>query len=162
VPRRIINFVSKMLNNRVTMLKFNGYTSEPMVIDNGIGQGDPLSMGLYQYYNVDLLDVPRNKGELALAYVDDAIMVATADTFAEVHNMLADMMTRARGVNNWSILHNSPLEYFKLALIDFTHSSSMKKRLPLHVIILAPQIFFFNHHPFLLHLHQYLSHLPPY
>ena len=47
VPRRITNSVSKMLTNRVTMLKFNGYMSEPMVIDNSIGQGDLLSMGLY-------------------------------------------------------------------------------------------------------------------
>jgi hypothetical protein len=59
-------------------------------------------MGLYQYYNADLLDIPRNKGELALAYVDDASMIATADTFAKAHNMLADMMTRVGGVNNWS------------------------------------------------------------
>ena len=133
VPRRITNFVSKMLTSRVTMLKFDRYTSEPMVIDNSIGQEDLLSMGLYQYYNADLLNVPRNKGELALAYIDDASMIATADTFAEAHDMLADMMTRAGGVNNWSVSHNSPLEYSKLALIDFPHSSSAKERLPLQL-----------------------------
>jgi hypothetical protein len=37
VPRRITNFMSKMLTNRVTILKFDGYMSEPMVINNGIG-----------------------------------------------------------------------------------------------------------------------------
>jgi hypothetical protein len=131
VPRRITNFISKMLTNRVIMLKFDGYTSEPMVINNSIGQGDPLSIGLYQYYNADLLDVPRNKGKLALAYIDDASMITIADTFAKVHDMLADIMIRVRRVNNWSMSHNSPLEYSKLALINFAHSSSIKERLPL-------------------------------
>ena len=58
-------------------------------------------------------------------------MITTADTFAKVHDMLADMMTRVRRVNDWSMSHNSPLEYSKLALINFAHSSSMKERLPL-------------------------------
>ena len=82
VPKRITNSVSKMLTNRVTMLKFNGYMSEPMVIDNSIGQGDLLSMGLYQDYNADLLDILRNKGELSLAYIDDAsMMLQSTDQF---------------------------------------------------------------------------------
>ena len=110
-----------------------GYMSEPIVIDNGIGQGDLLSMGLYQYYNADLLDIPRNKGESSLAYIDDASMIVTADTFAKVHNILVDMMTRAGGVNDWSTSHNSPLEYLKLALIDFAHGSSTKERLSLQL-----------------------------
>ena len=133
VPRRITNFVHRMLSDRVTMLRFNGYTLEPMVIDNGIGQGDPLSMGLYQFYNTDLLDIPKNKGESALAYVDDTTLVATAETFAKAHDMLVDMMTRGGGINDWSTLHNSPLKYSKLALIDFAHSCSPKERTPLRL-----------------------------
>ena len=61
-------------------------------------------------------------------------MIATADTFAKAHDILVDMMTRAGGVNDWSTLHNSPLEYSKLALIDFAHGSSMKERLPLQLL----------------------------
>jgi hypothetical protein len=83
-----------MLQERVTALRFDGYTLVPIHIDNGIGQGDPLSMMLYQYYNADLLDIPKVDGELAMAYVDNTIMIATAETFSEAHNKLANMMTR--------------------------------------------------------------------
>jgi len=131
VPRKIVDFVHNMLKGRVTTLKFNGYTSDPIIIDNGIGQGDPLSMGIYQYYNADLLDIPSEKDESAMAYVDDSVMIAIADTFPEAHTKLHSMMTRARGVTKWSTQHNSPLEYSKLALVDFAHSRNTKEREPL-------------------------------
>jgi hypothetical protein len=38
------------------------------------------------------------------------------------------MMCRAGGVSDWSKTHNSPLEYTKLALIDFAHRSNSKSR----------------------------------
>ena len=50
-----------MLTNRSTTLKYDGHALEPIRLDNGIGQGDPLSMVLYQYYDADLLDIPRGK-----------------------------------------------------------------------------------------------------
>jgi Reverse transcriptase (RNA-dependent DNA polymerase) len=110
------------------MLKFDGHTSDPITIDNRIGQGDPLSMILYQFYNADLLDIPRDISEDALAYVDDTILVATAESFHEVHSKLESMMSREGGVSEWSKMHNSPLEYSKLALIDFAHRSSPKAK----------------------------------
>jgi hypothetical protein len=123
VPGKIVSFIHGMLRGRLTALKFDGFTLEPINIDNGIRQGDPLSMVMYQFYNADLLEIPEAEGESAIAYVDDAIMAATADTFEETHDMLRDMMTREGGVSDWSVDHNSPLEYSKLALMDFTHSS---------------------------------------
>ena len=61
VPTKLINFAAGMLDGRVTNLKFDDYTSAPIPIDNGIGQGDPLSMALYQFYNTDILDIPNVK-----------------------------------------------------------------------------------------------------
>ena len=103
----------------------------PIDIDNGIGQGDPLSMILYQFYNVDLLDIPTEKGETAIAYVDDTLLLATAVNFHEAHDKLVSMMTREGGVDAWSRVHNSLLEYSKLALIDFAHGRNGKIRPPL-------------------------------
>jgi hypothetical protein len=123
-----------MLTNRSTTLKYDGHALEPIRLDNGIGQGDPLSMVLYQYYNADLLDIPRGKNEDALAYVDNTIMLATAETFNEAHTKLADMMGREGGVSEWSKDHNSPLEYLKLTLIDLAHRSSGKLRTTLQVL----------------------------
>ena len=130
---KYVGFVEKMLTGRYTMLKYDGHTLQPIKIDNRIGQGDLLSMVLYQYYNVDPLDIPSRKNEDALAYVDDTILVATAETFTEAHTMLADMMTREGGASEWSRTHNSPLEYTKLVLIDFAHRSSSKARTVLHL-----------------------------
>ncbi len=128
-----MEFVRGMQSNRSTALKFDGYTSDPIKIDNGIGQGDPLSMVMYQFYNADLLDIPRDKSEGAIAYVDNTLLVATAEHFKEVHNKLASMMTREGGVTDWSKMHNSLLEYSKLALIDFAHRNSSKERAQLQL-----------------------------
>jgi hypothetical protein len=112
-----------MLKDRITTLKFDGYTSDCIPIDNGIGQGDPLSMVLYQYYNADLLDIPKGADEDAEAYVDDAFMLASDKDFAGAHDKLVRMVCGDGGVENWSKTHSSPLEYSKLALINFAHSS---------------------------------------
>jgi hypothetical protein len=128
VPTKLIQFTENLLHNCTTKLKFDDYTSEDIHINNGIGQGDPLSMVLYQYYNTDLLDIPNNSNKSAMAYVDDAILIATGENFVETHKMLTDMMTREGGAINWSNDHNSRFEYSKLALMDFAHRNSRKKR----------------------------------
>lgn len=97
VPTKIVKFIQNLLKEKSTVLKFDNFVSEKIVLDNGIRQWDPLSMILYQYYNVNILDVPSRVHELASAYVDDAILVATAKDFTKTHNTLADMMNRAGG-----------------------------------------------------------------
>jgi hypothetical protein len=94
IPRKIIDFTAIMLMNRETKLRFDDYTSEVITINNGIGQGDPLSMGLYQFYKADLLNIPSELGQLAIAYVDNTILYASGNTFEETHKILAKMMTR--------------------------------------------------------------------
>ena len=132
VPKKIIQYVANMLRDRSTTLRFDDHTSLPIEINNGIGQGDPLSMALYQFYNADLVEIPKeDEGEFAEAYVDDAILAAVANTFEEAHVKLKDMMTREDGAINWAKKHNSPFEYSKLALIDFAHSSKAVARPPL-------------------------------
>jgi hypothetical protein len=94
IPGKYVAFIEKMLDGRSTLLKFDSHASEPIALDNSIGQGDPLSMVLYQFYNANLLDILKGKNEDALAYVDDTIMVATTATFTEAHVSLASMMSR--------------------------------------------------------------------
>jgi Reverse transcriptase (RNA-dependent DNA polymerase) len=131
VPRKIVSFIHNMLRGQSTALKFDGYMLNPIVIDNRIGQGDLLSMVMYQYYNADLLDIPREEGETAIVYMDDLLMAAMANSFEEAHEKLVSMMTREGGVDDWSTAHNFPLEYSKLALINFAHQCSAKTRTPL-------------------------------
>ena len=133
VPNKLINFTAGLLEGRITTLKFDDHISAPFPVDNGIGQGDPLSMALYQFYNADILDIPKTSNESAIAYVDDALLLTVADSFVQAHQMLANMMIRQKGVIDWSKSHNSPLEYSKLALIDFAHQNSTKPRSQLHL-----------------------------
>ena len=121
IPLDLVAFVANMLKDRSTELKFDGYTSEAITLNNGIGQGDPLSMALYQFYNADLLDIPVGKGESAIAYVDDAILVAEGADFHEAHDKLRNMMVKEDGALTWAEKHNSRFEFSKLALIDFAH-----------------------------------------
>ncbi|EIM89356.1 uncharacterized protein STEHIDRAFT_53741, partial [Stereum hirsutum FP-91666 SS1] len=72
-----------MLANRRTRLRFDNFTSDPFVIDNGIGQGCPFSFLIYIYYNADVLDIPEGPNELASGYADDTIFIATGKTFEE-------------------------------------------------------------------------------
>ena len=94
VPKKYDNFVAEMLTGRTTLLKFDNHISEAIRIDNGIGQGDPLSMILYQFYNTDLLDIPDSKEELAIAYVDNALIMASAENFTQAHTLISEMMTK--------------------------------------------------------------------
>ena len=64
MPEVYIVYMKNLLTDRKTRLKFDDHTSSWFKIDNGIGQGDPLSMILYLYYNADLLDVATDCQEL--------------------------------------------------------------------------------------------------
>lgn len=112
-----------MLINREIKIRFDNYTFEAIRLNNRIGQGDPLSMGLYQYYNTDLLDIPSEPNQLAIAYVNDVIIYTSGNSFKETHELIADMMSKDSGTTNWLKDHNSPLKYSKLALIDFSHQN---------------------------------------
>ena len=72
-------------------------------LDNGIGQGDPLSMLLYLYYNSDMLEVLTGRNEMGLGYVDDMALVVVAKDFTQAHQRLKQMMTQT-GVSLTSIL----------------------------------------------------------
>ena len=73
-----------MLTDRRTRLHFDGFTSDWVNIDNGIIQGDPLSMLLYLFYNADLIVAPK-KEEAMIAYVDDASFYAEDTNFMEAY-----------------------------------------------------------------------------
>ena len=126
-----MEFIAGMLEGRSMLLKFDSFTLDPISIDNGIGQGDLLSMVLYQYYNPDILNIPSQPTESAIAYVNDALILAAVKDFAMTHEILVNMMTREGGVIEWSTTHNSPLEPSKLALIDFAHRSTQRECLML-------------------------------
>jgi len=110
-------------------LKFDGFTLEWMNVDNGIVQGDPLSMILYLFYNANLLtDVKRQ--EMKIGYVDDVNFYAEGMDFEEAYEPLSDMMKRANGGQAWSSDHNSCFEMSKLTLVGFSCQHVSKPQHP--------------------------------
>ena len=125
IPAALVRFVTQLLANRRTRIKFDDYISDYIDITNGIGQGDPLSMLLYILYNADLLEITENDlAEDAIGYVDDIALVALGKDFNETTKQLKQMMTREDRGLQWSIEHNSKFEVTKLAIVHFTRKTS--------------------------------------
>jgi hypothetical protein len=133
-------FVENMLIGQRTKLIFDDYTLIWFSIDNGIGQGDLLSMTLYLFYNVDLLDIAKGKNEKSLGYVDDSNLAVIGKTFTETHRTLKEMMEQHKGGYTWSKSDNSGFEGTKLILMDFSQSLTEERPpLILHDVTITPQ-----------------------
>jgi hypothetical protein len=95
-------------------IRFDDYTSGVIDITNGIGQGNPLSMILY---NADLLELIGNKEyEDAIGYVDDVALLEIGDDFEETTTRLRTMIEKQEGGLQWSVTHNSRFEISKSAV----------------------------------------------
>ena len=125
IPKQYVVFVSNVLTGCKTRLKFDDFTSGWVELDNSIGQGDPLSMILYLFYNADILDIAHGQDELMLGYMDDIALLAAAKTPEQAHMAISDMVTWPGRALNWSTWHNSMFEVSKSVLIDFSHSRTI-------------------------------------
>ena len=113
----IITFVELLLINRRTKLQFDDFTSDTIMVTNGIGQDNPLSMLLYILYNSDLLDISNNPlTDFIIGYVDDIAIIAIGANFEETTQWIKDMMTKDGGGLQWSTNHNSCFEVSKSAI----------------------------------------------
>ena len=131
VPTPYIHLINCMLSDRQTQLCFNDFTSEPILLSNGTTQGCPLSMLLYAFYNMELIEIAHGKNKLAAGFVDNCAFVATADNLNNSHRILKDMMECPNGVLNWSLNHNSKFEISKFAIMDFPHPHKAEPSTPL-------------------------------
>lgn len=119
VPKAYCRFIADLLSNRETKLSFDDFTSDTVTLNNGIGQGNPLSMLLYIIYNSALIEIPSSKDEDTLGYVDDVTLLAVGDDFEQTTSKLKNMMEREEGGMEWSRTHNSKFKMSKLVVIHF-------------------------------------------
>ena len=120
VPEEYVLFVDWLLTNRCMQIKFDGFMLDWIDVDNGIVQGDLLSMILYLFYNADLME-DMGKMETMVGYMDDVNFYAEGCTFDAAYAKLSDMMTQEGGGQDWSKLHNSKFKMSKLTLVGFSH-----------------------------------------
>ena len=125
VPNQIVKFIKQLLNGRSTQLKFDNYTSAPIPIDNGVEQGDPVSLPFFNFYNADLLEL--NDMLQVLGYVNDVMVMAIGKDFEETTQAICKHMEGENCRFKWSANHNSRFKISKLAIM---HLGQKKIRLP--------------------------------
>jgi hypothetical protein len=98
-------------------LHFDNYISEPIPIDNGIGQGDLISIIADLFYNADLLEITESRGKSMLAFIDDVLTAVEGNDFNETRSDLQDIMNHEGGGFDWGMEHNLRFEIDKLAVM---------------------------------------------
>ena len=92
-PSAYIYWIRHKMEGHTMMLVFDGFISELITLNRGIYQGCPLSGILFQFYNADLIDgYDPKKGKTAVAFMDDALMLACAKNLLEVNTKLVAML----------------------------------------------------------------------
>ncbi len=132
VPKGYVGFVYMMLADRFTQMRFDDFVSKLIAVTNGIGQGCPLSMILYLFYNADICDIPAHEFEDVTCFVDNASIMATGKTFQMTHRRIAKMMSRTGGATEWASNHNSSWELDKSEHVDYSRNMKLP-RLPLRI-----------------------------
>ncbi|KAF9072279.1 hypothetical protein BDP27DRAFT_1170110, partial [Rhodocollybia butyracea] len=119
VPEQLVMMVSLVLKDRKTRLRFGDFVSSLINLTNGIGQGDPLSMIVYLFYNADFFDivVAQQRRGMTVGFVDDKNVVVDVGDMAKNVAVIKQFMEKPRGGFDWSDKHNSKFEPSKLVLI---------------------------------------------
>src|SRR5882724_4543899 len=74
-----------------------------------------------QFYNSDLVDnKDSTRGEDAVAFMDDTLLLAQGKTLAETNDWVRRMMTREGGGLDWSHMHQCKLTLEKLGIMGLT------------------------------------------
>ena len=137
---KIVQFIKRLLRGRSTRLKFNDYVLDPIPINNGVGQGDPVSLPLFNYYNADLLELSTILQ--ALGYVDNTMVMAIGEDYEETTQAIFEHMEGENGGFKWSADHKSKFKINKLAIMHLGHKkhrSLTGTPHPLHKPKLMPQ-----------------------
>ena len=122
MPKCFTDLFALKLTGHSTWLQLNNFRLDPILINNGTTQGDPDSMLDYGSYNVPLIEVAKPSDELSPSYIDDSMMLAVGENFADCYAKLKDMMERPGGGFDWSNTHNSPYKLSKITLMNFHRS----------------------------------------
>lgn len=81
IPLEYTDWIQHRVHGHQTTLCFDDFKSEPFEVLNSIDQGCPVLGPLYIFYNVDLINIPASKDEIA--FIDDCIVAARAPTVQE-------------------------------------------------------------------------------
>src|SRR5882672_8149571 len=121
VPEQYTRWIKMKVEGRWTTMRFDGYTSEARRLRRGIDQGCPLSGIIFQLYNADLLEIGDSKrGEDAVGFVDDTLLLARAGTLGESNGKVKAMMEKEGGGIDWSRTHQCGFALDKFGVMGLT------------------------------------------
>ncbi|KAF7373394.1 RNA-directed DNA polymerase from transposon X-element [Mycena sanguinolenta] len=124
VPKGHTDWMERRFEGRTTQLLFDDYISEPFPIDDGLDQGDPQSVICYLFYNSPLARVHDDSG----IYIDDYHVLAVGNTLVETSGMVAEIVTKDGGVNEWGVTHNSVFGAAKDQACHFSQRKVLRRR----------------------------------
>jgi len=90
-------------------------------LPRGLDQGCPLSGITFQFDNVDLLEVrDKKRGEDAIAFIDNALMLVRGRSLEESIDKVRDMMERVGDGMEWSHTHHCSFTLDKFGVMGMT------------------------------------------
>jgi ribonuclease HI len=117
VDSKLVRWIDSFLTGRSTKLKLEEYTAPSKPIQTGIPQGSPMSLGLYLFYNADLIEACKTENTEAVGYVDDASILAIGPTSQHNCKTLKKIHRKAE---QWAKQHGSQFAPKKYELVHFT------------------------------------------
>jgi len=121
VPREYTDWITCKVTRCQTTLKFDGYKSEPLPLSKGLDQGCPLPGIAFQLYNANLIDIRDiRKGEDAVAFMDDTLLLAWGKNLTDTNVQVKQMMTRRGGGLDWTKSHQCKFALEKFGIMGLT------------------------------------------
>ena len=122
IDPRIIAWIKSFLDNRTTIIKTNEHTSGKFRILIGILQGSPLSLILYLFYNVDLMEISNKYKEInSSRFINDVMLVTTVDNIVKINKLLGKAHEECLV---WARNHGSKFASKKYQLVYFTRKKN--------------------------------------
>ena len=118
----IVDWIINFLKDCFIVLRMLDYEISEFIIEIDITQEFKISLILYLYYNVDLMNIENdvNLNAIDIDFVNDVIFMTKEDTTSEIIKALAILVTRAQ---KWVFRHVFKFDVNKFHLVHFFSSN---------------------------------------
>jgi hypothetical protein len=132
IPTTARRWIQSFMEGRLTNIKFDGFETGIAPLENaGLAQGSPLSPGLFDFFNSDLVDQPVDTLGGASAYIDDYFRWRIGRTAEEnIKKVQEEDISR---IEEWAKQTGSSFAVEKTELIHLTRRR--KEQIKGHIIM---------------------------
>ena len=116
INKRIIKWIQSFLDDRLTIIIMSKKKSFRYEIKTGILQRSPIFSILYFFYNINIVDICKEKGYLTSIYIND-VNVLMRELITQVNCEIFKKIYFE--IQRWAIIYASKFEMNKYQLIHF-------------------------------------------